>query len=176
MRNFQNIQEDPQEKELLSSVNILISSLGSNFPRERENARKALLKLGRPAIDYLAKLVFTREAILRWEAVKTLAEIQDPLAAPLLIGALEDKLSSIRWLAAEGLICLGKEALKPLLKALIAHPGSVFIQVGVQHVLCELNKRSLIKHVDTLLSALENNAAVDQIHLAAEKIWEILND
>ena len=49
---------------------------------------------------------------MRWEAAKALGKIGDPKAALALVGALEDPRSGIRWLAAEGLMAIGREALR----------------------------------------------------------------
>ncbi|MEJ2536335.1 MAG: HEAT repeat domain-containing protein [Calditrichia bacterium] len=96
-------------------IKELIKNLGNSDGVIRERARRKLVSIGPSAIDYLAELVYTKNEMLRWEAVKTLSEIVNPVAIPLLIDALEDDKSSIRWLAAEGLIMLGREAVKPLL-------------------------------------------------------------
>jgi HEAT repeat protein len=148
-------------------IKELIKNLGNSDGVIRERARRKLVSIGPSAIDYLAELVYTKNEMLRWEAVKTLSEIVNPVAIPLLIDALEDDKSSIRWLAAEGLIMLGRESVKPLLEALVNRTDSVFIREGAHHFFHDL--RNFLPELDLneLLRILKSSTAEHQLQLAA---------
>ena len=78
---------------------------------------------------------------MRWEAAKALCGIADPLAAPALVNALDDRDGDVRWLAAEGLAALGREGLQPLLAALLQRAESGWFCDGAHHVCRTLIKR-----------------------------------
>ena len=91
----------------------------------------------------------------RWEAAKALGEIADPKSASTLISSLEDKEFDVRWLAAVGLIAIGKDALAPLLEALSRHADSVWLREGARHVLHDLSKKGFLDLATSVLTALE---------------------
>lgn len=152
--------ENQNKKSNDAEIKKLISKLESNDGSERQKAREALVKIGKDSIDYLAALVSNHKHIYRWEAVKTLAEIGDPVTIPLLIQALEDDVVGVRWIAAEGLIKLGKHSIKPLLETLTKKSDSVFILEGVHHVFYDLRENNELPAgfpTEKLLSALKNS-------------------
>jgi len=158
-----------------SEMHELIIKLGSDNGFEREKARKTLVKIGRDSIDFLMELLSHPKHIYRWEAVKTLEEIGDPVSIPLLIGALEDDKSDVRWLAAKGLIKLGKFSIEPLLKILEQKSDSVFVLEGAHHVFFDLRENKVLPKdfpTDKLLSALKNPEWVKSVKPIA---YEILN-
>ena len=112
-----------------------ILKLADNDGSVRETARNLLISIGSPAIDYLFEMISHPDVIARWEALKILIEIKDPDIIPLLINALDDSSSAIRWLAAEGLAEMGKEAFMDMLTALSAYPDTVSLRKGVKHVM-----------------------------------------
>ena len=94
---------------------------------ERQKARISLVTLGAQAGDFLSELVSHPDDTIRWEAVMGLGQIMDPITSPLLINALEDENTSIRWLAAEGLARLNKKGLIPLVEALTSQKITLFL-------------------------------------------------
>ena len=148
-------QETQQEKAIQEEIELLISKNGM----ERKKARAKLVKRGRPAINYLEKLIFNPQHIQRWEALKTMEEIGDPISIPFFIQSLEDDESDIRWIAAEGLIKLGTLSVKPLLEALLDKPNSIFILAGAHHVFYSLKKSNKLPAnfpIDEILDALKH--------------------
>lgn len=142
-----------------SELHELVVKLGSDDGVEREKARKALVKIGRGSIDILMELLSHPKHIYRWEAVKTLEEIADPVAIPILIKALEDDKSDVRWIAAKGLIKFNKLSIKPLLKILEEKSDCVFILEGAHHVFYDLRENEAFPKkfpIDKLLSELKN--------------------
>ena len=85
------------------------------------------------------------------------AEIADPRAASDLVGLLMDHNFGVRWLAAEALIPIGRDALKPLLEKLTGHPESSWLRSGTLHVLHNLAKKApdLKLVVGPVITALE---------------------
>ena len=116
----------------------LVTALASKDARERWAARKALAEVGPPAVPPLLRALGAAQKRFRWEAAKTLAAIAHPDAAERLVEALGDKDSDVRWVVAEALIALGRDAVRPLLIALISVGASQRIYSGARHVLYDL--------------------------------------
>jgi HEAT repeat protein len=156
-------------------VRALLDELGKDDGVAREKARNELVGMGRPAIDFLAELIESSNTTSRWEAVKALAQIHDPVAAPLMVVALYDNDYEVRWIATEGLIAIGTAAIKPLMEALTEKPGSLDLRNGAHHVLHDLRDKRPDGHLEEInwaLSALESSSAEDDIQIVARKILE----
>lgn len=163
---------NPEDKK----IKQLLDAIGSDDTQIRTNARKQLAELGEKSIDYLMELVDHPKHIYRWEALKTLNDINDPLAIPISLQALEDDESDIRWIAAEGLINLGQKSIEPLLKLLIEKSDSVFVLAGAHHVFYDLKKTGKLPDkfpVDEILAATKKHELRKGIKSIA---YEILND
>ncbi len=143
-------------RELPPHIQDLVVELASPGPVIRTRARKALVAQGKLAVPALIQLLSHPKPHIRWEAAKALANIADPLAASAMVNALEDRDDDVRWLAAEGLAALGRDALQPLLSALIERSKSDSLCKGAHHVCCALQKkRGLGPILRPLLAALE---------------------
>ena len=143
-------------KKMLTGISELIAALASPSPVARRKAREALVALGKPAVPSLIQLLSHRKPHVRWEAAKALGGIADPIAAFALVNALKDRDGDVRWLAAEGLAALGRDALPPLLAALIDPSNSDWLCEGAHHVCHVLvRKRGLGPILRPLLAALE---------------------
>lgn len=143
------------------SLNIdqLIEDLGSKDGMKRKKAREILVTKGNQAVDALTKLVDHRERIIRWEALKSLEEIGNPVSIPVFIQALDDDHSDIRWLAAEGLIKGKNKSLKPLLELILEKSDSVFVLAGAHHIIHKLHSEKLLPEgfpTKKMLSVLKN--------------------
>ena len=140
-------------------IQQLLKILGSENGMEREKAREELVAKGKMVLASLAKLLDQPKHIYRWEALKIMVEIGDPISISLFIQALEDDESDVRWIAAEGLIKGGAQSINPLLKALVEKADSIFILAGAHHVFYDLKKAEKLPAdfpIDKLLSALKN--------------------
>ena len=163
------------DKSKQSKIQELIKTLGSDNGMERQSAREELVAIGRDSVGFLMELLSHPKHIYRWEAVKTMEEICDPVSIPLFIQAMEDEKSDVRWLAAKGLIKLGKLSIKPLLKTLEKKSDSVFVLEGAHHVFFDLKENKMLPKdfpIDKLLSALRNPEWVESVKPVA---YEILN-
>lgn len=143
--------------ELPQSIYIaeLIGELGNRDGMERQQARTALVRLGKPAIKPLIAALSNERTIVRWEAAKAFTELQTPSAAPALVKLLDDEDGGVRWLAAEALISLGEPALTPLFEILINSKDSSELRAGAHHVLRALNEGDLAEIVEPVLSSLD---------------------
>ena len=133
----------------------LIAELGSRDDIVRVGARRSLVAKGKTAVPLLINALEDEDDTIRWEAAKTLSEIEDPEAAPALVKALEDEIFEVRWVAAEGLTRLNIRGLKPLLHALTEHGDSLLLREGAHHVFHNLTKGALKKCLTPVLAALE---------------------
>jgi HEAT repeat protein len=148
----------------------LIKRLASENSIDRIKARYELVKIGKPAIEYLIGLQYLTTEHVRWEAIKTLSQIAHPDAIPILINALENDRFDVRWLAAEGLIDIGKESIKPLLEAIEQQQDSKFLKEGVHHVLKDLKSKNLFKDELHIIKMIEDSNTHSLLALTAHKI------
>jgi hypothetical protein len=137
-----------------SDVASLIADLAHPDGVRRECARRALVRIGKPAVPELTRLLRAPRRQMRWEAAKALGRIADISSAPALVHALEDKDSDVRWLAAVGLVAIGPDALPPLLRALLEQRESNWLWEGAHHVCHDLCRRYADKHACRMLAAL----------------------
>jgi HEAT repeat protein len=161
MLNFENYEREREKKlisaETLSKIKALIADLRSYDGDVRQEARRTLVFIGKSAVDHLIPLLKDPDDDVRWEVVKALAEIADPRAASDLAGLLMDHNFGVRWLAAEALISIGRDAVKPVLEKLTEHPESSWLRRGGLHVLHNLGKIApdLKDVVGPVITALE---------------------
>ncbi|MDQ7030051.1 MAG: HEAT repeat domain-containing protein [Ardenticatenia bacterium] len=83
----------------------------------------------------LIEAMQAQEAQVRRYATRALSHLGDARATDVLIEALEDPSYSVRWLAAEGLVAIGPEAVAPLLRAMSARVVRAWFRQGAFHVL-----------------------------------------
>ena len=158
-----------------TDIPALIATLNSDDGLTRQNTRLALVRIGTAAVPDLIEQLADPHERLRWEAVKTLSQINDPTAATALVTALEDDNAGIRWLASGGLLGLGQRGLIPLLEALKERPDSVRLREGAHHVLHILARKGLyLQIVIPVLAALEDIEPAIELPLAAYKALKLL--
>ena len=149
-------------------VDSLIADLASNRGQIRLSARKSLVAMGEPAVAPLIVALSNAHRQVRWEAAKALGNIGNPAAAPALVKTLEDRESDIRWLAAVGLIVMGREGLIPLLRVLVHNSDSQWLREGAHHVLREQVGIGPSQLITPVLSALEDIEPAIQVPPAAQ--------
>jgi HEAT repeat protein len=157
-------------------VDSLMSALASADPVTRERARLALIEKGDEAVPALIDALTHPRTQTRWEAAKALVENSNPASASSLVRALEDTDAGVRWLAAEALIALQRDALAPLLHALIDRPDSPWLREGAHHVLHELMGGRCGNWLAPVLAALEDATPEEVVPLAAESALNALAD
>jgi len=148
---------------------VLVKELGSKDGRVRVRAREDLVKIGHPAVKYLIGALKDKNQVVRWEAAKSLWEIEDPSAVAALVTALRDNMFDVRWLAAVALIQIGPKSIKPILQALIEYPESDDVRVGAHHVFHDLHTRDYDDVLRPLMASLEDSTLTLGIDLEATK-------
>jgi HEAT repeat protein len=156
------------------TVADLIPMLADKDGVERDAARRALVRIGRPAVGPLIAALQDPREHVRWEAAKALFGIADPAAAPALVAALEDKHTDVRWVAAEGLHALGDRGLRPLLAALVEGADSDWLREGAHHVLHRLVKKHPAHPAAEVLAALEHEEPQLAVPVAAQRVLNAL--
>jgi len=154
------------------SIETLIKDLMSDDGVVRNKARLELVEMGEGTIDFLAELVNNSNDRARWEAIKAMGEIKNSLTIPFLVDALEDEVSSVRWLAAEGLIALKNEGIRAILEVLIERKESYLLRQGAHHVLHDLNKKLEDNKIAELISLIEHPEVHVRIPMLAKQILD----
>ncbi len=158
-------------REDATRIDSLSADLASRDAVVRIKARETLLAMGTQSVPSLIRLLSHAKPHVRWEAAKVLSGIADPIAASALVNALDDPDSDVRWLAAEGLVALGRDGLEPLLAALLEQTGSCSLFEGALRVCRRLaRKEGLGPILQGLLAALrrpEQETAVPAAAYAA---------
>ena len=133
------------------SARDLVQELTARDWQVRHSAHQALVAMGLSATPPLIEALRSGDEDVRWEAVRVLEQTRDPASKDALIQALEDDNPSVRWAAAQGLVGIGPSVLVPLLRRLLVHSESPWLQEGAHHVL-----RSMVSpEVTPVLKALE---------------------
>jgi HEAT repeat protein len=170
-----NITEQESGRIGASDIEPLLRQLASRDGVQRRRAREELVEIGEPAIPHLMTTLGSPSERARWEAAKALGEMHMPTAAPALVHALQDEESAIRWLAATGLIRIGRESLRPLLEALEQHANSVWLREGAHHVLHMLIRDGVADETIPVLHALEDIEPAVEVPVAAYYALRKLN-
>ena len=90
------------------------------------------------------------------EAAKIVELIADRRSIPFLMGLLDDPVFDIRWIAAEGLIKIGRPSICPLLKSVRDGKSSLIFNRGTHHILLSLVNEEEKNKLMPLLQSLDN--------------------
>lgn len=152
----------------------LVAELACDDVIRCQKARRSLVALGHEAVPPLVEALSSEKKWVRWEAAKALSQIGDPAATEPLVRALNDKEFDVRWLAAEGLITVGKNAVVPLLRALIDNPQSIWLRRGAHHVFHDMDRGDWGEFLKPVMTALEDVQPSLEVPAAAKKAIDIL--
>jgi len=136
---------------------LIKGSLDTKNSGKKLAARSTLVKMGKTIIPQLHRLLDSKNGLVRSEAAKIVELIADRRSIPFLIILLDDKEFEIRWIAAEGLIKIGRRSILPLLKSVRDGESSYFHNKGAHHVLNGLLNESDKKKLSPLLLSLDNS-------------------
>ncbi len=156
-------QAEPDFSFIPEEIRSLVRGLISEEGMSRMKARNLLVKQGPANLPYFGMLLHTDNRLLRWETAKVIEEIADEASVPLFLDLLEDSDDDIRWIAAEGLIRIGKKSIRPLLGKLILKGDSFFMKVGAHHILKSLSHGKERERLMPLLRALQNYGEFDNL-------------
>jgi HEAT repeat protein len=119
-------------------------------------ARDTLVGMGKSIILQMHRLTGSENTQLRMEAVKIVELIADRRSIPVLIDLLNDKEFEIRWIAAEGLVKIGRRSILPLLKSVRDGKSSLIFNKGAHHVLIGLLDEKEKNKLTSLLLSLDD--------------------
>lgn len=143
-------------------VKIVSESIDESNIIRKVDARKHLVSMGETVVPILKKLLYSGNVVLRKEAAKILSLIAYHRTVPLLIELLNDTEFEIRWIAAEGLIKIGRHSISPLLKSIRDGKSSLMLNEGAHHVLVKLLTEDEKQRLESLLQSLDNYHAVGE--------------
>ncbi len=117
------------------TIEGMVVQLGSKDGVTRERARHALVEMGPRPVELLLQALKHRKRRVRFEAAMCLRDIADRRAIEGFVEALGDRVFEVRWVAAEGLIVLGRPSVPAVLHALMERSDSIWLREGCHHVL-----------------------------------------
>ena len=162
--------------DLQKQIDTLISELSDKDGLKRQKARLDLIHIGYDAAPALVEVAANGKGHARWEAIEALGRIGNPDAADVLVGALRDEDTGVRWAASNALIGLDRAAVKPLLISLTKDFDSVWLREGAHHVLHVLKDRGrLLPKEVKVFEALEGIEPFVEVPWAAEAALEDLS-
>src|SRR5665647_1467524 len=127
---------------------------GSNYP-DIQNKIIALGNLGKSIVPMLHEILCSENGYIRLEAVKVVKYIADRRSIPILIYLLDDSETGIRWVAAEGLVNIGRSTILPLLRSIRDRKNPAFLYKGAHHVLNNLLYGDEKEKIQPLLHSLD---------------------
>ncbi|MDP1675907.1 MAG: HEAT repeat domain-containing protein [Bacteroidota bacterium] len=163
----------PGEHSIPLCIEFLLLLLQSEDGVERTKARKALVRIGKPAVPYILALLGHSSNHVRWEACKALERIRDPKAASLLARKLMDDDMDVRWVAADALIELEYDAIIPVLEMIEEQFDSSTLRESAHHVLHSLKELQMLdKRAEEVLDALKVNELPSKAAFIASSVLE----
>ncbi|MFC2086210.1 HEAT repeat domain-containing protein [Bacteroidota bacterium] len=143
----------------------ILERLASSDSSLRIETRNELVDIGTDIIAYLSEILFFNDHHLRWEAAKTINQMAETEGIEIQIKTLEDDQSDIRWIAAEGLVKMGKKSIVPILKKLQeVGTDSIYLIKGAYHVLHKIYiEKELKEKLKPLVKALNSKKHYHQI-------------
>jgi len=174
-RQYKTIETEEKHPRGTETIQTLIDDLSSRDARTREHARSALADSGSTAVRPLKRLLTHKKHQVRWEAAKSLSQMESMAAVPGLITAMDDQEFDVRWIAAEGITALGKKALPYLLKELKLHPDAKWLRESAHHVLRSLMSLEPTPALAPVLHALEEMNPLASLPRAAEETLKELS-
>ena len=164
MKKTDNTEIDNALKDFPDDLAKLIKgSLDTKNAGKKLAARSTLVRMGKTIVPQLHRLLGSENGLLRSEAAKIVELIADRRSIPLLIKLLDDEEFEIRWIAAEGLIKIGRRSILPLLQSIRDGKGSFFSNKGAHHVLLGLLNENEKDKLKPLLLSLDNFQGLGEI-------------
>jgi HEAT repeat protein len=148
---------DVNYDEFTESIASVIPDLSEmNNYQKKVNARRYLVDMGKEILPQLNKLLLSKNIRLRREASKIIEIIGDKESIPVFINLLDDDEGSIRWIAAEGLIHIGRDSIIPLLKRIVENGDDTYLKTAARHTFLHLFSDNEKVYFQPLLQSLRN--------------------
>jgi HEAT repeat protein len=141
-------------------INLIKVSLDTKNITKKLSSRKTLVRLGKRILPQMHKLLRAKNVLIRMEAAKIMELIGNRMSIQVFIDLLDDSEFDIRWIAAEGLIKIGRRSIQPILKSVRDGESSIIHNEGAHHVLIALLNDNEKQKEMTLLQSLENYHAL----------------
>lgn len=161
------------------SIKDLITNLGDEDGMIRLHARQKLVHRGDSAVKELIEAFQQTNDFAHFEAAKALSQIGSIETIDCFTKAFEDEEFRVRWVAAEGLIAIGRDSIIPVLELLKKSSNIIWIREGVHHVILDLIHKNLInkeekellqKVVDTYTELGTESSLLNAAKNALEKL------
>lgn len=170
-------QRDHEFMDTITATSNL-AALGSSDGVVRERARNALVADGGhdivPAL--INELSDTRRQV-RWEAVKALSKIANPIAALPLVRAMDDRDTDVAWIAAEGVANLGDSGFFALLDRLTHNTSTTQFCRLAHHSLRLLRKSTKYRiELDHIMKAMEGPEPTLAAPVAAYEVTQEIRE
>jgi hypothetical protein len=153
-------KEEEINKILAEFPENLVKTIKGSLDRKdyikKKSARETLVKMGKKILPQMHKLLSSENDSLRMETAKITELIADSRSIPSLIKLLDDPIFDIRWIAAEGLIKIGRRCICPLLKSVREGRSSLLFNSGTHHILLGLLDEKEKDILMPLLQSLDN--------------------
>lgn len=157
MKKTDNSEIDNILKDLPANIiSLFKGALDTSNVNQKLRSRKTLVRMGKSILPELHKLSASENVLIRMEAVKILQVIADRRSMYEFIKLLEDQEFDIRWMAAEGLIKIGRRSITPLTEAVRDGENSIVLNEGAHHVLTALLNETEKQKEESFLLSLEN--------------------
>ena len=155
------------------TTDLLKRLVSLNNYHEHIDAKQQLEKKGGEILPVLYVLTHSKSAVIRKEAIKIIKIVGDRTSIPVAIKLLEDNDGDIRWIAAESLIHIGRQSIRPLLQSIYDNPEAFFLREGAHHVMAALIRDRDAKELKELQRSLLNGELLASLPM---RISNILND
>jgi len=153
----------------------LIKQLSDSDGFVRMQALEVLICIAAPAVTDLIHTRSNANSQLRWQVITVLDGIHNPAAVHVLVEQLKDDNAGIRWAAADALIALRRDAIHPLLEALMRDFDSLWLRQSAHHILHVMEDAGKLNEAEEkVFEALEELESAVVVPWAAEKALESL--
>ncbi len=123
------------------------------------DSKETWFQLNSSVVLQMDKTLSARNELVKNEVAKTVSMIADKKSIPALISLLKDPEFDVRWIAAEGLIKIGRISIVPLLKSIRDEGSSYFLNRGAHQILLSLITERERRSIEQLLFSLYNHEA-----------------
>jgi len=161
------------DTKLPREIEDLVERLGSESVREREDATKRLIRIGRPAVEALNDCVVNNEnKFARMCSAAALGEIGDIAAVPALIKALGDRNIRVRAFSAKSLGDLADSSASAPLVTRVKKDDDALVRKNSALALGKIGNK---KAVPVLIDALKGDESTD-VRVATTESLAMLRD
>ena len=160
-----------------SAVKALLNALHGADEQMGSQIFSALVKLGHDAVPALIEESKSNSAWVRWQCIRSLGEILDRRALPVLVQALGDSDHSVAWMAAKGLVHFGKISVGPVLSLIMTTPMTPWLVETASYVLTHQRDPRLKPYLEPVVQHMRGPAfRVGTPHAAQKALSRLTAD